>query len=595
MGSPEIIADIQPYAELHRGTTTTVYKGFQKSLDRFVLLKVLHPEFSQDEGIARRFQEEARLAARVQHPNIVSIYSYGIEGQTTYIATEFVEGVSLDALIEDRALPIHLATYVLFEAVKGLKAAHDQKVLHRDIKPSNLLIARSGEVKLTDFGMASFVNDRDESNQVRGTLAYLAPELILGDPPGPASDLFSLGATFFEMLTGKQAFKGRSSSELFDAVLNHDPSPLLQEDESIFPQLRRICLQLLRKKSQQRYQDCRVLLADLAATRKVLGSDIIGKASEMQKYLQNPDEYKSTIRRSSLSVRATTPSRAKTRPPARKAANKSTGAGKPGTSIINRSRVVSFIALVLFLGVGFSVTGSFFFGKDGQFGGRGVSTVPSGSSSEGEEARTAPAEGAGEAAAPKRGEEVDQRMPPRDDSRAGTAKIEEAASDSVEHLSPASPNPPMDSVVVLSEDISQQAGRVHVDAVPWAVVYFEGDSVGVTPLPMVVGAGSYRITLVNPDFPPFETLVDVMPGGDTPLEVSLWSLVGRLQVEVYPFAKVYVNEEYHDETPLSRPLIVAPGKHTLTMVHPTLGSFSAEVEITAGEQKTVRFNLTEMS
>ena len=100
MGSPKQIGDIQPYAELHRGATTTVFKGFQKSLDRFVLLKVLHPELSRDEELVRRFEEEARLAARVQHPNVVTVHSHGRDKEVAYIAAEFVEGISIKELIQ---------------------------------------------------------------------------------------------------------------------------------------------------------------------------------------------------------------------------------------------------------------------------------------------------------------------------------------------------------------------------------------------------------------------------------------------------------------------------------------------------------------
>ena len=292
MGNPEKIGDIHPFAELFKGAATTVYKGFQKSLDRYVLLKVLNKEFSDDADIAKRFEDEAKLAAKVQHPNVVSIYSYGREGEQTYIATEFIEGTTLADLVKKQKLPPSLASYVLLESAKALKAAHDKGILHRDIKPSNILISNGGLVKVADFGMASIFDDKKNNGAVRGTMAYLAPELILGDDPSPSSDLFSLGATLYEALLGEPAFNGASSQQYMDKLVNHDPTPNLMEEDDIDTQLRRICQQLLRKKPQQRYQDCSVLLSDLEGYRRTRGTDVVGNASEMVRFLDNPEAYK---------------------------------------------------------------------------------------------------------------------------------------------------------------------------------------------------------------------------------------------------------------------------------------------------------------
>ena len=305
MGNPEKIGDIHPFAELSRGVTTTVFKGFQKSLDRFVLLKVLNREYSDNAEIAQRFEDEAKLAAKVQHPNVVSIYSYGRDGNQTYIATEFVEGATLAQLIAKHPFPPSLAAYILQECGKALKAAHGKGILHRDIKPSNILISNNGLVKVSDFGMASVFDEKNGGGAVRGTMAYMAPELILGSDPSPSSDIFSLGASFYEALLGEPAFKGKSNQQYMDQIVNHDPTSRLMDEDSIDTQLRRICQQMLRKKPQQRYQECAVLLSELEGYRRNRGADVIGNASEMVCFLENPDTYKNPARDKNVTIRST--------------------------------------------------------------------------------------------------------------------------------------------------------------------------------------------------------------------------------------------------------------------------------------------------
>ena len=603
MGNPEKIGDIQPYAELFQGSTTTVYKGYQKSLERFVLLKVLRPEFSEDVEIARRFQDEAKFAAKVQHPNIVSIYSYGREGEHIYLATEFIEGYTLADLIARHRIPPNIASYVLFESTKGLRAAHDKGVLHRDIKPSNILISHDGLVKVTDFGMASFVQDTKEPEQVRGTMAYLAPELLLGEAPTSASDLFSLGATLYEMLLGEPAFKGEAASQYMDRLMNYDPIPLLQKEEEIPTQIRRMCQQLLRKKPQQRYQNCKVLIYDLEAFKRSRGSQVIGNAFEMKQYLGDPDGYKSPKLEKEIQVSVSRPkSKQSTSSPENnpRIKNGKTSAKRKQPEV---KRIFIGVALVVLLFAGLSFAGSFFFNKEGTFGGRSSAKNPSAAPSESPSRITAQrgtsgqgnvaleADGAGhEGGAEPESNLATQPVKVIDESD-GTVVV--SRSDSI-NAPPEEGLTQVDSVVLVPSVNPRQTGRVKIDASPWAVVYFEGDSIGVTPLPVVVAPGTYRIELKNPNFPPFETLVDVVPGRETPVEVSLWAFVGTVQVEVFPFASVYINDVFIDDTPLERPVIIEPGVHSLTLTHPTLGSYDSSFEISAGEEKSLRFNLNDL-
>lgn len=607
MGSPNKIGDIQPYAELHQGATTTVYKGFQKSLDRFVLLKILHPEFSRDKEIAARFEEEARLAAKIQHPNVVSVYAYGKDEGRAYIAAEYVDGTTLAALTEEGALPPNIAGYILTEAANALQAAHNGGVLHRDIKPSNILISNEGRVKVTDFGMASLQKiDGKGKSQVRGTLAYLAPEQVLGKEPKESSDLFSLGATFFEMLLGTPAFKGSNSGELLDQVLNFDPSSALHDDDDIPSQLRRICQQLLKKKVEQRYQNCKVLLADLNAFRKSRGQGAIASAVDMKSYLEDPEAYVRKLRDKpvSLRTREAKPERSERRPVRER---KDTAAQKPAFNI-NKPKLLGIIGLIVFVFVGFSFASDFFFSKSGSFGANNNPNGGASSASTGGGRAVTRSGGSSGGGTPVRSEGANpQRNPstPPAESREPEAVVtvvderegnEEQTAADPQQIEPdiTSDAQAVPDTVVLVADTNRPPGKMIIDALPWAAVFLGGDSLGVTPLPLVVSPGTYAITLKNPDFPPFETLVDVVPGRETPFKISLWSLVGQVQVEVFPFAEVSINGVYRDETPLDKPLIVKPGEHTITLKHPSLGTFERTFDVRAGEEKTLKYNLNEL-
>src|SRR5690554_5446395 len=173
MGITGLVEDIQPFAELFEGATTLVYKAYQRSEDRFVLLKTLRLEYRFDEDLSRRFEEEARIASSIEHPNVVRMLAYGQGSRGAYLVAEYVDGLNLADIIAAGKTPPELSAYVLRETGLGLQAAHDMGILHRDIKPSNILVSFDGQVKLTDFGMASLI-ESGQSDTVRGTLAYLA-------------------------------------------------------------------------------------------------------------------------------------------------------------------------------------------------------------------------------------------------------------------------------------------------------------------------------------------------------------------------------------------------------------------------------------
>ncbi|BBM68687.1 serine/threonine-protein kinase [Rhodothermus marinus] len=562
MGRPERIGDLQPFAELASGPTATVYKAYQASLDRFVLLKILRPELAEDETFVQRFEEEARLAARVQHPNVVAVYAFGREGPHVYFATEFVEGVSLRELLAHGPLPPALALYIAAEVARGLKAAHEKGVLHRDLKPANILISLEGQVKLTDFGMASLLACGD--GEVRGTPGYLAPEQVLGEAPGPAADLFALGATLFEMLTGTPAFPGETPGEIFDAVLHHDPIPRLRNLAAVPDDVVALCARLLAKRPETRYPDAAALLQDLAALRR--RPELHATAEDLAAYVEDPTAF----------PRTPVPT-AQPEPPA-----------PPPARRRRRWLPATAVAVALLLGLGF-----LFWER---LSVRRESTAPS---SRAASVRTAP-EDESLTTTPEQPTPDAESHPATDTTVPHSRPALNSTTDRSSEFTqtPAGASHASASVAAPPSRTPPRPARLRLEVTPWAYVLLERpdglDSLGTTPLdaPLTLLPGSYTLHVRNPEFPPYRLTLTLRPGQDTLVAVSLWMQVARLWLEVHPWAHVYIDNRYYDVVPpQQRPFILAPGLHRLRLVHPELGTRDTLIQLQAGTEQTLRIDL----
>lgn len=604
MGIPEKIGDIQIVTALQKGAIAATYKGRQASEDREVLLKILNARFEQGSEAAARFDAVASLAAKIEHPAVAVVHAFGREEGRGYVAEEYIEGVTLKAVIEMGPMPPSLAAYVLIEVAHALKAAHKKNLLHLEIKPTNVLITASGKVKVTDFGIASVRSEAGgkRGGNAGGRLAYLSPEQLEGEPPGKYSDLYALGVILFEMLLGMPAFKGTTSTEIVESVLNTDPSSFLHDDESIPSQLRRICQQLIKKKAEQRYQDCNVLLSDLNAFRKSRGTGAVAHAIDMRNYLADPETYGRKLRENTISIRERKPRpEHRDREPLEAVAKPPVP--KPAIEFDRKKLFLIVGGLVLFLG-GLSFASSLIFSKDGSFGAR--NSNPNGSPG-----ATSPTTGtvvarkggsaAGGASVQREdgpGSQGPQPVVPEGGIAVVTVEDEDPEAAVAPHDSlpgRASTDAVLADTVLLVAGSEKPVGRAMIDSMPRASVYLNGDSLGLTPLPLVLPPGSYAITLRHPDFPPFETMVDVIPGRETPVKVALQSTVGMVQIVVLPAAEVLIDGVSKGTTPLTAPVAVSPGTHSISMKHPTLGDFTQTFSVRAGEEKTLQFNLTTLN
>ena len=249
--------------ELGAGGMGVVWRAHDRRLGRDVALKVLPPHLAAHPDALLRFEREARGLAALSHPNIVSIFDLGEEGEVRYIVTEVLEGQTLREALRRGPLPWRKAVDICATIADGLAAAHAKGILHRDLKPENIFLTRDDRVKILDFGLAKEVSlsnsnattqvQQTEPGRVLGTLGYTSPEQLRGEEMDFASDIFSLGCVLFEMMSGRPAFLRNSSAETIAAILTEDPPPL-HTMTGVPPELSRIVQRCLEKKRAARFQ-----------------------------------------------------------------------------------------------------------------------------------------------------------------------------------------------------------------------------------------------------------------------------------------------------------------------------------------------------
>jgi eukaryotic-like serine/threonine-protein kinase len=264
------LGDFELLRRLGRGAMAEVYLAEQASLRRQVAIKILKGHLSADETFVKRFHHEAQAAASLVHANIVQIYEVGFQEGWHYIAQEYVQGQNLRELINRQGpLDVRLAVAVLRQVALALDKAAGRGIVHRDIKPENIMISRSGEVKVADFGLARLSGTSElnltQIGMTMGTPLYMSPEQVEGRPLDSRSDIYSLGVTCFHMLTGAPPFKGETALSVAVQHLNAQPPRLEQQRPDLPPGLCRIVHKMLAKDLAQRYATPRELLADLRA------------------------------------------------------------------------------------------------------------------------------------------------------------------------------------------------------------------------------------------------------------------------------------------------------------------------------------------
>jgi serine/threonine protein kinase len=277
-----------------------VYLAEDSRLRRKIALKVLHSDVDQDDERLRRFQQEAFAASGLNHPNILTIYEFGAENETHFLASEFVEGETLRDRMRRERLMIGETLHIAIQAAEALSAAHEAKIIHRDIKPENIMIRPDHLVKVLDFGLAKLTEKKieevdseaetvhgiiTEPGMIMGTFAYMSPEQSRGKETDARSDIWSLGCVVYEMVAGKSPFLGETPTDCLVAIIRQNYVPLALANENVPVHLDDIVRKCLEKDREERYQTIKDLLVDLRRLKRKLDFEFEKERSGSSEYI----------------------------------------------------------------------------------------------------------------------------------------------------------------------------------------------------------------------------------------------------------------------------------------------------------------------
>ena len=290
LGTYEIVSRIGA------GGMGEVYRARDLKLSRDVAIKVLPEATAADPLALSRFQNEARAVAALSHSNILAIHDFGSEAGIAFAVMELLEGETLRQRLDRGPIPLRRATEIARGIAQGLAAAHQKGIIHRDLKPENLFLTKDGAVKILDFGLArstprlgaadSTLTGRTEPGALLGTVGYMSPEQVRGEPADERSDIFSFGTVLYEMFSGLRAFRGESSVETMNAILREEPPPLSDSGRPIPPALERLVGHCLEKEPEDRFQSSRDLAFDIGALSTMTDAPKTGAAIPRRRWMR---------------------------------------------------------------------------------------------------------------------------------------------------------------------------------------------------------------------------------------------------------------------------------------------------------------------
>lgn len=276
-------------SELGKGAMGIVYQAHDPQIDRMIALKVLREDRVVDQEFVRRFVSEAQAIGRLSHPNIVTVFDVGEDHGTIYIAMEYLEGRSLDLLLQEKTYGLEQIVDLGAQVADALDYAHRQGIIHRDIKPGNIIVTPQGHVKVTDFGIARIEgasgHQMTQMGEILGTPIYMPPEQVAGQPVDGRSDIYALGVVLYELSTGRRPFAGDNLTTLFNAIGNETPTTPSAIHPQVPSSLSQLIMKCLHKSPAERFQNGRDLSQALKTSLTVQSppGGILGPGSTRQR------------------------------------------------------------------------------------------------------------------------------------------------------------------------------------------------------------------------------------------------------------------------------------------------------------------------
>ncbi len=537
------VGQYQLIAEIKRSALGATYRGWDTAQQRLVLLKTFKPQGEAQivEGCTARFSQEAEAYSRIAHPNIVKLWDYGYDSDVCYLALEFVEGWDLRRVLQQfGALPVEIAVAIIYEALHGLAEIHRQNIIHRDLKPENILLGHDGQVKLCDFDLATQQDEAAAHAGLTGSPGYVAPEAILGEKLTSVADIFSLAVVFYELLTGARPFHAGSPSGEMSAIVRLAHLPLHKVLHDAPMRLEELLDLMLAKRPQNRLASAAEAQLWLANHFEVGTTET--RAELLRRYLEAPNAYQAA----GLVAR-----------------NLASPINK--TARHRRWAYAAAFAGILLLSVGW-----FYWQAQHAVPAREELAQPLPS-------KHAAADSFALSQAPKPAPQIDTTKSPL--TIAANARVNRPAA--------------AESAKVEAPSSTSLSRTILIRSNPWAYLFLNGDSLGMTPLAVAVRASTtpQQLAFKNPQFPQVEAALQLETQTADTLTFSLWERVAQLELQITPWAEVYINDEKRTLVEGEKSLLLLPGKYRLRFVHPQLGEKTETVSLRAGEARQLAVNM----
>jgi tRNA A-37 threonylcarbamoyl transferase component Bud32 len=586
-----------------KGGTAVLYSAVQTSLDRVVAIKKLHQHLTEDENFTRRFVLEAKAAASLDHDNIVKIIDFGIEDDAYIMVMEFIEGESLREILDKcKQLRTETALAIAYETALGLEHAHSKGIVHRDIKPGNIMLTKNGRVKITDFGLAKLTQQTSQhtaADSILGTPLYMSPEQAFGETVDHRSDLFSLGTTLYEMLTGAQPFRDEHYMAVIQNIIKKNvPHPSKFNVEIPAP-VQSILSKAMNKSREARFQSAGDFKRSI---EKYLGFNELKNASEGLKYLLKTDGDTLVLRKTAVRTR-----RRRLRAGFVVALVLSVliGAAQLGYSYGPEPLQQKMESIVTWL----DEKNPFALGADSQLGGFGSGVIGSDSIFTSDSTvMSATAEQRDNGAATS-GVVTDMLRPSAKDARpektapptvrtaasmsSPSEPIREPAAEPARE--PAREPAPQqntktariaDDPEAVEKRPEEKKGWLSITVDPWAEVYIDGVYQGDTPplLRVELLRGAHRVECRNPGYKPYAETVQITAGELSNRRVILKKLKGWLRITTTPGAEVYVDGTLVGVTPLNQAIELDAGNHQVTVKKLGFNLWNNRVTVTSDQE-----------